>query len=80
MAIDNSTRVQLKFLSLISKVYSFEHLRPSHPTLADIGRKSVVSVIFHENQVPEIGLSDSPGQSDAIEYYPFDEILIFPVH
>lgn len=77
MAINNSTRVQLKFLSLISNVYSFEHLKPIHPMMANIGVKTIVSVVFSINSFPEIGLADSLN-SDNIEYYSFQDLLIFP--
>lgn len=61
----------------MSKTFSFVNLNPVHPMLAQIGIKRVCSVILHESEEFQLGLSSvDSNDPDDIEYYRFSELEI----
>ncbi|MDO3385647.1 hypothetical protein QWI17_07340 [Gilvimarinus sp. SDUM040013] len=79
MTILNSTDIQAKFLSLLSQHYEFYCLDPINPMMSNLGNKYVVSVVFDLDGFPQLGLSDTL-ETDAIDYYHFNKLLMLPVH
>lgn len=64
-------------LKVLSQTFVFRHLEPSHPMLADLGRRRVSQVIFNEHWFPQVGLAD-PENPDDLDYYQIEDLDIAP--
>jgi hypothetical protein len=64
----HSINLDPQWLSLIGKKYQFTDLLVSHPQLVDLGVMMIISVIFHQDELPELGLW-APDVPDDVLYY-----------
>ena len=73
MTSNNSTE---QCLQLLGRVFHFSNSDPIHPMQADLGKKRVVSLIFHLSDPPELGLSELGSDYSEIDYYPITQLDI----